>query len=109
MPEPQLPPWGERLLDKMDDGIGRRRDRPAVGLKFPFQWISYIHAAARQRDISVAGYARRALVAFVCHDLGVEWDTLMRDEPQIVRFSQAGANKAYAGSDFGSWEIEKLR
>lgn len=104
-----LPEWGERLLDKIDTAPAqKRRERPAVGLKFPVEWVSIIQAAAKKRDLTMAAYARRALIAFVCHDLNLDWDDVMRHEPRIQRYEQDAAPELKSGSGHGSWRIGVL-
>lgn len=105
-----LPEWGERLIDKIDASrVTPRRDRPAVGLKFPESWVALIQAAAKKRDLTMAAYARRALIAFVCHDLELDWDTVMAAEPRIHTYEQDAAPQAKAGAGHGKWRIGGLR
>jgi hypothetical protein len=105
----EQPQWAERLLDKIEAKNTRKsRARPAVGLKFPVQWVSIIQQAARERDVTMAVYARRALMAFVCHDLKLDWDTVMQDEPKMQTYNQPAAPEAKYGTGYGKWKIGGL-
>lgn len=105
-----MPEWGERLLDKIDaDKQKPKRDRPAVGLKFPNEWVAPIQAAAQARNMTMAAYARRALMAFVCADLGLDWDEVMKNEPKFHPYNQDGPAEFKAGTGHGKWQIESLR
>lgn len=61
--------------------------------------------AARQRGISMEGYLRRAVMAFLVADLGLDWDTVMADEPSVCGFgAEPRTGRRVAGAGYGRWE-----
>jgi len=111
MPD-QKQDWREKLMDQVDarevETASRRR---SIGLNFPTDLYELVQNAARERGISMAGFARRAAVAFAVHDLDLDWDEVMADEkpvqPYGVAEPGARANEG-AGRGYGSWKIGSL-
>lgn len=62
--------------------------------------------AARQRGLSMDAYMSRAIMAFVCSDLGLDWNIVMASEPKIVPFGErSSAGKSLAGTGYGLWMV----
>lgn len=106
-----LPEWGERLLGQMEarGKEPRRRDRPAVALKVPIEWYKLIREAARSRDLTMAAYARRSVMAMVCRDLGLDWRETMLIEPGVQDYDTQRPVERVQGAGHGPWVIEEVR
>lgn len=79
-------------------------------VKWPMEWMSLLNRAARKRNITVTGYMRRAIMAMVCHDLGLEWFATMEPEPNVQPGRPAASNPPVhlAGEGFGPWRIVRV-
>jgi hypothetical protein len=97
-------PWHEHILAHAASGP---RDRISLGLNYQRSAAGFVAEAARRRNLSITAYARRALMAFVCHDLELDWDEVMRDEPGIWT-RQTLPPDAGRGQGHGPWRIRKL-
>lgn len=67
-----------------------------------------------RRDISMTGYARRAVAAMIAHDLGLPFETVVKHSAQPTTYKQtnvAGPKpKSFDdGKGAGNWEIGTLR
>lgn len=117
--DPSDPQWRERLMEaltvRQTAATGRRRPphrRPGrVDLYIGIRFLSLLHEAARQRDISVAAYGRRAVAAFVAKDLGLDWTELLAEcaEPlpygQIAPTRFSNGRTVDDGTGHGDWKI----
>lgn len=97
-------PWHEHIAAMAASGP---RDRISLGLNYQRSAAGFVAEAARRRNLSITAYARRALLAFVCHDLGLDWDEVMADEPGIWT-RQELPPEAGRGRGYGPWRIQKL-
>lgn len=102
------PRWEDSVLAALDAKPPRKLSR-SIGLNLPSEWMGLVLDASRRRGMSVAAYARRAVMAFVFADLGLDWETEMAHEPRTRNEYLSGDDpQAHAGYDFGSWKIERL-
>lgn len=100
--------WRQILLDQIDSKISPRTRR-SVGINFPPDMQRVVLRAAREREISMASYVRRAAVAFAVHDLGLDWDEVMQEEPGVRTFGGTLKTETKAkGRGFGRWLIKEL-
>lgn len=97
-------PWHEHIRSGLAAGP---RDRISLGLNYQRSAAGYVAEAARRRNLSITAYARRALLAFVSHDLGIPWEEIMRDEPGLWH-RQSEPPAARGGKGHGPWQIRKL-
>lgn len=102
--------WRSRLLADVEE---QPREVSAFAIKRFRATKSQVAAttrAARKRGISTEGYIRRAVLAMVCHDLGIPWDEMMADEGPVGRFGRGGVHdrEPKRGKGFGEWQIERL-
>jgi hypothetical protein len=68
-----------------------------------------LYEAATARGMSVGAYIRRATLAFVAYDLGLDLTDLLEDEPPTrIRFAQPGNDQSMRGQGHGSWRIGHL-
>lgn len=104
------PEWYDRLAPRVAD-LDEKRGDGARKLRISPAQRSALMEAARLRGMSETAYIRRAVLAFVCHDLGIDWDVMMASEGPVRR---AGHSAVYdktpmRGKGFGRWRIERLR
>jgi len=91
------------IADRLDAVVERQAQRPfLVRFGNPPLWHDIIDEAARRRGIAIDGYARRALMAFVTRDLGLEWTEVMADEPTVYDWDDFEAREQH-GEGFGDW------
>lgn len=80
-----------------------RRDRDVLGLHLSDELRALLQDAAAVRDLNPTAYVRRALYAFLAHDLHLDYEHIARDEP-----ARRGKPKEH-GMGHGNWVIEGLR
>jgi hypothetical protein len=107
---PRKPSWRDDLIEEVDNQKRLHEDRTRVGLFFPVSWLALMNRAAKQRQMSLGGYARRAIMAFVAHDLDLDWGKVMKDEPRSHGYGVRGnKNGAYLyGTGHGAWLIREI-
>jgi hypothetical protein len=99
--------WQQRILDEVSAERDTRPPRRSIGLNYPTSMHSNIVAACRARDMSLTSYTRRALMAVATYDLGLDWFTVMADEPPMCRFGTNSQERQLESGlgDFGPWKI----
>lgn len=101
--------WKQRLMDQVDSIPEARRatESKRVGLHFPPRWYALIGDAAAMRKMSKGAYVRRAAMAFVVHDLGLEYDDVFEGEPPVREIPDDPQSNVMAahGMGFGRWKI----
>lgn len=116
--KPSEPGWEKRALEavkarqKKSHRWTERRD--GVNATFDVELRVYLTEAARRRGLSMAGYARRAICAFIAHDLGIPIEDLLKYCAKPTPFRAEGGHGRHAktnddGEGYGSWEIKKLK
>ena len=102
--------WRTRLLDNVADMDERRKDGRRKIVLDP-EDRSLILDAARMRGMSEQAYMRRSIMAFVCYDLGLDWDEIMAKEGPVRRAGQAAVydRRPMRGTGFGRWKIVGVR
>lgn len=92
-----------------------QEDRKKIVFHVFGQFDSYLSRAANRRGMSKSAYARRALAAFMAHDLQMPFEDLCVMFPAVVY--QQGVNKYIDGmvvhqrddgQDYGQWKIGTL-
>lgn len=69
-----------------------------------------VRTAAEHRGIAMASFVRRAVVAFACHELGLDYGKVMANEGPILGPTGHGeAEKDLGGRGHGEWEIVTLK
>lgn len=77
-----------------------------LGLKLPPDMARAMREAARGRDLALAAYARRAIMAMVAHDLGIPYSELMVGEGPVACFANdVQMERGLDGSGHGAWNI----
>lgn len=114
--------WEERLRERVERTQAEkqkkaRRTRPAnILLEFAIPFLTALREAADSRGMSSAGYARRAVAAFVARDLGVPFESLTQHfsaphrRGEVLKrdpgeFRKAEGQTTDDGKGFGSWEV----
>jgi hypothetical protein len=101
--------WEERLMGMIDANSETKRARRSLAVQIPNAFMPLVMEVARKRNLSLTALVRRALMAFVVHDLGLRWADVMKKEPPIVPFGGTVADRrSMQGEGGGSWVIKKL-
>lgn len=106
--------WADRTLADVKRVSEKRRGRRTqavsrLGLEIMPKCMPLLVEAARRRGIAPTGYIRRAMLAFIAHDLNMELTDVLATDP---RFSHPESNRVSQdpeGKLGGSWDIEDLR
>lgn len=115
--DPSIPGWQARAFDRVqgrqkkskryterEDGLAIRFDRPFRAL---------LDEAAMRRGMSMAGYCRRAVIAFIAHDLGLPVAEVGQHMPRptIYQLHRGSGNKTLTRDNltgYGPWVITGL-
>jgi hypothetical protein len=88
--------------------------RDGVTAVFDIECKVLLDAAAHKRGITMAGYARRALAAFIAHDLGMSITEVTQYMSQPSGYREIGAHGRPLvrlnddGEGYGDWTIYEL-
>jgi len=107
-PDPSQSGWQDRLLSVADDQPNaRQKDKTRrFPVEIPSYWHPLVMEAAKRRNISITGYMRRAIMAFVVRDLGLNWEKVMDDEPSTMEYTDPfRAQHDLRGTGRGEWQI----
>lgn len=96
--------WQERLHDMVTD---QKIPRYLIQTRMDEQYRPLIKEAARRRGMQPAHYFRRCVLAFVAHDLGIDFLELASLEPPM-REKDDLPPRRFGGKGFGKWRIRKL-
>lgn len=104
--------WKERLVNELKANAQRRIAhsggmRPA-GLSMPESVLMLLTRAARRRGISKMSYMRRAVAAFIAHDLELDWKLVVKEFPAARPFegkATAGVDAFDSGEGYGDWRL----
>jgi hypothetical protein len=115
--KPSEPGWQKRavqLVKERQKKTHRWTERKdGVLATFDIEMKALLTEAARRRNISMAGYARRAIAAFIAHDLGIAYEDVTKYCALPTEFrATAGAGRSTKlnddGEGHGLWQIRKL-
>lgn len=119
-----IPGWQERLMARVNstqaNSATRRKKKlhPLRNSQFHVyvssEYMALFRRAAQSRDISMVAYARRAIAAFISHDLGVPFADIVALTPAPRSFEdRIRSNQPPTVPDdatgYGSWRFEVLR
>lgn len=95
----------------IDSGSDRNNGYRYIRTSVPLEHVGLLREASKRRGISVSGYARRAIMAFVCHDLELDYYTVHADEAPVQVYGIRGrpARTEARGRGFGAWIVKGLR
>lgn len=93
-------------VDRLPTSAARDDERSVqTSLRLPV--FRLLLQASRQRRVSPAAYARRAIMAMVCRDLGIRLSVALREDPRMAR-ETGYPIRDDDGTAFGPWEILAL-
>lgn len=105
--------WADKVrgnVARTAEKRGRRTHAVSrLGLEIMPRCMPLLMEAARRREVSPTGYIRRAMLAFIAHDLNMPFERVLATDP---RFSPPGSRRAIddpEGKLGGPWDIEDLR
>lgn len=102
-------PWQEVLDAQIAASrTNSRASRRSTALNYPQSLYALVLAAARERDMSMASYQRRATLAFAQVDTGFDWYEELKAEPAIQPFSGGRLQHELNGLGCGHWRIREL-
>lgn len=116
--DPEEPGWQQRAMDAV---VARRKKtkrngerKNGLGVYYDDGFRPLLDEACRRRGISMAGYARRAVAAFVAHDLGLPLSEVAADMARPTGYRVEGGHgrgdKTHDDArGMGPWKIEELR
>jgi hypothetical protein len=124
---PDLQGWADREEDPnwMENALARVRERQRGNkqqrhrrngsyLFYDDEFRAYIDEAAERRGMSLSGYMRRCIAAFLSHDLGVPFSEIVQHTAKpnaSMKGTVPGMQKRTQddGRGFGPWIIKDLR
>lgn len=92
--------WQERAvqgLNSVESNTKEPNGLTRLSSQVHWKFLALVRLAARTRGISVSGYIRRAVAAFVAHDLQMEFGQVTQFSPGPNTFGQKGS--AHRGKD----------
>lgn len=107
--------WQQRAVHGVGVTSGERERKKkvlTVGANVPWQFKALISMAAKRRGISISGYVRRALAAFVASDLEMSYEDVLREFPYPAPSGASGAQWVHNdltpqdfdnGEGYGDW------
>ena len=119
-----IPGWQDRVkatnyADQTEKQKRKRKNRPGqVLIECELPFLTMLRAAATSRGMSSVGYARRAIAAFISHDLGIEFTEVTRNFPAPFRHGEAldpnNPNGVHMkrgltvddGQGYGDWKVK---
>ncbi|KAK1548441.1 hypothetical protein Q3G72_006583 [Acer saccharum] len=97
-----------QTLDQQISVTTQARVRRSIAVNYPVEIYPLVLEAARQRNMSMTAYQRRAVLAFAQADTGFDWFEQMATEPGIGSFNSPGVSLPSGGHGFGHWRILQL-
>jgi len=115
--DPSTPGWRDRAIArvKQRQQENRRHNERTNGLYLFFddELRVLLDEACLRRDISLTGYARRAMIAFIAHDLGMKYEDVAQYAAEPVGYGKSGGGRTKRtrdhGKGMGRWMIAGLR
>lgn len=101
----------EILTDAVHQATHRpsHRDFELVCANLSPEQRQLLFLASRTRGIALQPYVRRATLAFVAFDIGLNWDEITEDEPTTNAFGEFRMQgTARYGAGYGPWQIMEL-
>ena len=113
--DPERPGWQDRVRGKVQAKADRSQMKGRSPLQqFPvsYPWKSLLKRAAEGRGMSSAAYARRAVSAFIAHDLGLTLQEVVRTTPAVLTRQEAAESARNRvspkddGQGYGKWQVK---
>jgi len=86
--------WKQRMVDKVGKSEARRTRQRRRDKEYQFHvqatrpLLQAVRAAAKLRGISASGYIRRAVTKQTAKDLGVSWESLLKETPYPAAYGK---------------------
>lgn len=90
-----MPDWRAKVSEAVEANEGKRR-RPMMSFNVQIEMRVMLGAAAESRGMSSAAYARRAIAAFIAHDLGIPFESVTKFAPAVIDPENIGEKQARA-------------
>lgn len=115
--DPEEEGWEERVLQRVrarkrkNPGAGRNRRDYMVKVWFDDPFRLLLDEAAKRRNITLSGYTRRALAAFVAKDLGIPITEVLKHASKPTDYGTAYPRPGKPirsvddGEGYGDWVI----
>lgn len=108
------PGWQDRAVRGAGIAPGQKDGKKAlsVGTNVPWQFKALLSMAAKRRGISISGYIRRALSAYIATDLEMKYEDVLKELPFPAPFGMQGAQWLHnelnpqdhdTGEGYGDW------
>lgn len=116
--DPSIPGWKERALGRVAERAQPSRRRNAgrtngMYLLFDDGLRPLLDEACLRRNISLTGYGRRAMIAFIAHDLGLDIEEVAQYAAVPAGYGEGGSGRPERTKDTGRtkgpWIIKGLR
>lgn len=117
--EESTPGWQEKVLERTRQGASsdpkqkyKKKHGNDLYLHAGVKLKSLLNLASEKRGVSRSTYARRAMAAFIAHDLGLEPEDVLKDGPRPCGWGETGADVTKAPGDdlsgYGPWRLDGL-
>lgn len=114
--DPSIPGWKDRAIARVAERAhtSRRKNerRNGMYLLFDDPLRVLLDEAARRRNISLTGYGRRAMIAFIAHDLGMKIEEVAEHAAVPAGYGETGGGRPERTKDTGRtkgpWIIKGL-
>lgn len=112
--DPQDPEFEAKLHELLNrPRRSTRQGRRHRHLDAEQPYFDLLWAATRKRGLPLASYLRRAVAAFIAHDLGIPFADVVAHTPYPREMFATGkesfAGKHDDGKGWGDWEIDTLK
>lgn len=100
----------ELLIDGIIASMPTRTQRHSFAVNTTTWQDTVMKQAARERNMSITAYVRRATLAMAAFDLGLTLEEALAGEQTITPFEGQGPRRRQdpTTTDFGPWRIEKV-
>jgi hypothetical protein len=94
------------------EGSTTRGRSPFQQIPVSYPWRALLKRAAEARGMTSAAYARRAVSAFIAHDLGLTLQQVVETTPAVLTPAQqakAARDRHFPkddGQGYGKWEVK---
>jgi len=112
--DPSVPGWQDRVMAALAEREANGRTRTArqrrghVQINCDEGYAILLNKAAQVRGVAQTTYARRAIAAFVAHDLGIPIGEVLAFVSAPVPYgghASPGERTADDGAGYGSWQV----
>lgn len=117
--DPEVPGWQQRAMERVSEHQGKRKKESGGRTRGMFLFFDdpvrvLLDEASHRRDISLTGYGRRAMAAFIAHDLGIPMSEITQHMAKPGKYRKqtntGGPNRTMDDAQgHGLWIIEGLK